>query len=127
MKTLNKSLLFFLLVGSAAAFVHLVTVISIVEIFKLNPLYANVIGFLVAFNASYFGHHHFTFEGHGSSHKQAAPKFFLVALTSFCLNQGLFYILFRLVDLNYIIALFIVLIAVAIFTFLSSKFWAYTR
>lgn len=121
-----KQLFFFLLVGGSAALVHLLVVAGLVPLFSMNPLWANIIGFLVAFQVSYFGHRYLTFQQQAAQtqHKQAMPKFFAVALGSFALNQGLYALLLQ-TTLDYRVALFIVLLVVAVVTFVISKLWAF--
>lgn len=120
-------LFFFLVVGGSAALVHLLVVATLVPLLAISPLWANVVGFLVAFQASYFGHRYLTFktQAQQTSHKQAMPKFFAVAVGSFCLNQGLYAALLTFTPLDYRVALFIVLFVVAVVTFVISKLWAF--
>lgn len=90
----------------------------------LAPLIANVIGFAVAFNVSYFGHRNWTF-GSTANHGDTFWRFLTVALASFALNEVLYFMLLRFTRLNYEIALAIVLVTVAVLTFVLSKTWAF--
>ena len=110
-------------VGVSAMAVHWLVVRLLVPA-GLAPLIANVLGFAISFNVSYFGHRSWTFAteaGHGSTFW----RFLSVALTSFALNEAMYFLLLRFTGLNYQVALGIVLVAVAALTFVLSKTWAF--
>ena len=114
----------FALVGVTALMVHWLVVRSLVPL-GLAPLVANVFGFLVAFNVSYFGHRKLTFKAEQLKHSRTLPKFATVALGSFAINEALYALLLLFTPLRYDIALFIVLGLVAVLTYLFSRFWAF--
>jgi len=115
---------YFLLVGATAAAIHQVAVIVLVETGLLTPAMANLPGFAIAWLASYLGHRHLTFRSE-RPHREAAPRFLVVALLAFAANQALYVLLLRFTPLHYAVALFIVLIAVAVGTYLLSGRWAF--
>lgn len=108
-------------VGVAAMCVHWLVVRMLVPA-GIAPLLANVIGFGVAFNVSYFGHRNWTFAS-VSAHGTTFWRFLAVALTSFALNEALYAVLLQFMD--YSLALAIVLVAVSVLTFVLSKLWAF--
>ncbi len=120
-------LFWFVLVGGSAFAVHYLLVLLLVGRWAVTPLHANVLAFCCAFWVSYFGHRRLTFQvGHG--HRQTLPRFALVSLSSFAINQLLFaLLLLELPAVPYYVSLAIVLVAVAILTFLISKFWAFAH
>jgi len=124
-KIILLQILRFGVVGCTAALVNMLVVILLVETIDLAPLLANIFAFLIAFNVSYFGHAYWTFANIHAYHKKSIPKFFLVASTSFILNEGLFFIFLSIFKFYYILALLCVLIIVPLFTFIMSKFWAF--
>lgn len=129
-------------VGIAAMAVHWLVVMVLVPL-GLLPLIANVIAFAVAFNVSYLGHRHWTFaaatdtntiraandatDNPTQGHANTLQRFFAVSLTSFALNEFLYYLLLRFTALDYRSALAIVLIAVAALTFVLSRYWAFRQ
>jgi putative flippase GtrA len=115
-------LLRFGVIGTSAAAVNMVGVIILVECFAWQPLWANVIAFLIAYNVSFFGHRFWTF---AEGNAQSCQKFFMVACFSFIINEGLFYMLLHWVGWWYPVALFVDLLCVAVVTFIFSKFWAF--
>ncbi|MCV2348397.1 GtrA family protein [Paucibacter sp. Y2R2-4] len=119
-----SSLVWFGLVGASAAAVHLGVVWWLVEQFHLAALLANVLGFLLAFCVSFVGHHRFSFAAQQAQVRQALPRFAAVALLGFVSNEALYALLLR-AGLEYRLALFLVLVAVAGMTWLLSRFWAF--
>lgn len=113
-------------VGIGALLVHWLVVIALVPL-GMAPLLANVVGFMVAFNVSYFGHRHLTFEAIGLQHSQTLPRFAGVALLSFAVNETLYALLLGFTSLGYDLALLLVLATVAALTYLLSRFWAFAR
>lgn len=117
-------LVWFGLVGASAALVHLGTVWLLVSQFGLVPLLANVLGFCVAFVVSFIGHHQRTFASQAAPLSQALPRFLLVAVLGFVCNEILYALLLHL-GMEYRLALFLVLVAVAGMTWLLSRYWAF--
>ncbi len=122
---LLRQLAYFGMIGTAAAITQLGIVVLLVELTGLKPLIANVIGFLFAFNVSYFGHRNFTFSGTNTHHHVAIKRLFIVAASNFIANEGLFYIFLNLFKIYYPIALLLVLLILPAVTFLLGKFWVF--
>ena len=127
MHKLFAQLFFFVVVGCLAAATHWAVAVLCVEHLGLAPLLANVAGWLVAFNVSLFGHYHLTFKHQRAPWKQAAIRFFGVALLAFALNELAYAILLHTTRLPYQWALALVLLGVAVLTFILSRFWAFRR
>lgn len=117
-------LFWFGVVGASAALVHLGLVWWLVSQFALAPLLANVLGFAVAFVLSFVGHHQRTFAAQAAPVRQALPRFLLVAVLGFVCNELMYALLLQL-GMEYRLALFLVLIAVAGMTWLLSRYWAF--
>ncbi|HET8705550.1 MAG TPA: GtrA family protein [Pseudomonadales bacterium] len=122
---MTRQLFKFGVVGASAAAVHMLIVITLVQNTPLHPLLANILAFLTAFFVSYIGHRQWTFEAQDQSHSSTGPKFFLVAVTGFISNEALFFLFLKYLPLPYYGSLFLVLILVAVFTFVLSKLWAF--
>ncbi len=114
----------FIGVGVTALIVHWLVVRLLVPL-GLVPLLANVFGFVVAFNVSYFGHRKLTFKAEELSHSRTLPRFATVALGSFAVNEILYALLLTFTPLRYDLALLVVLGVVAVMTYLFSRFWAF--
>lgn len=122
MHKLTQSLLYFSLIGMTAASMHLLVVLLIVSYLGISPLLANVFGFLVAFNISFVGHKYLTFSH--LNQKLSFSHFFLVAFSAGAINELLYFLLLKYSNLNYLVALVLVLMFVAIYNYLLSRFWA---
>ncbi|MFY9643135.1 MAG: GtrA family protein [Rhodomicrobium sp.] len=115
-------------VGTAAAFTHLAVVAAVVELMALRPLAANVIGFCFAFFVSFRGHSRWTFPVDRERFSVARNRFFVVALTSFILNQTAYAQALQLTGPRYYLpVLAAVVLGVAVVTFLLSKLWAFAQ
>lgn len=111
-------------VGVIAMALHLAVVIALVPL-GVPPLWANVLAFAVAFQASYFGHRGWTFRSPGG--RGAYTRMLVVSLASFALNEAMYACLLKFAPFDYRVSLALVLIAVALFTFAGSRFWVFAR
>jgi putative flippase GtrA len=105
--------------------VHLGSVALVLVPLGLPPLVANIFAFLLAFQVSHLGHHRFTFSVADAPMARSRRRFFMVALSSFLVNEAMYALLLRFTDLDYRVALAVVLIAVAALTFVSARQWAF--
>lgn len=119
------------IVGISAAVVHYLVVIGLVEWGHVAPLLANVGGFVVAFWVSYFGHRHWTFfdavATHTDGNHPSFLRFLLVAVLGFIMNEVQFYLLLRYFGLPYYFALALVVLTVAVLTYVLSRLWAFRK
>ncbi|UTH74894.1 GtrA family protein [Chromobacterium sp. IIBBL 290-4] len=124
---MSRQLFWFGVVGVSAMAVHFLLVTLALVPLGAPPLAANVLGFLLAFQVSYWGHRQFTFEARHVPHRQALPRFFGVSCLSFCVNEAMYYLLLRFSALDYRVSLAIVLFTVAALTFVLGKLWAFSH
>jgi putative flippase GtrA len=124
---LSAEVVRFIIVGAAAAAVHFICVLFLVEQWAFLPLLANVAAFLLAFNVSYTGHRFWTFSDTSLEHSESLPRFFLVACCGFACNELLYFLLLHYTPLPYWLSLGLVLLAVAFGTFVFSRLWAFAR
>ena len=110
-------------VGAAASATHLGVVAALVPA-GLVPLAANVAGFAAAFQISYYGHRIWTFGHRGGSREYL--RMLAVSLSAFTLNQVIYAGLLKFTTLDYRVALALVLVAVAVGTFLAARVWVFT-
>ncbi|ASG68778.1 polysaccharide biosynthesis protein GtrA [Francisella halioticida] len=119
---LKKQVIFFAFVGILASITNFIIVWLLVELNIFKPLVANFFAFLIAFNISYFGHRFLTFSTTTKSHKRAASQFFINVMIGLALNESIYYILLHILKIQYLLALFITMGLVAVYTFIVSKF-----
>jgi len=105
---------------------HLTT-FTLLDPADIHPLIANIIAFIIAFQVSFFGHFKWSFKHSNREKRSAMTRFFILALAGFIINEFLFAILITHTPLPEKPALLIVLITVAVGTFLFSKFWAFSH
>ena len=124
--SLKKELIIFFLVGLAALLVHLFVVWLLVWLGHLHPLEANILGFLVAVNVSYFCHSMFTFKRHNAQSIRGFFKFFSIASLTFITNQIVYYFGLKWFGVKlYLPILTVVLLSVGALTYLLSKLWVF--
>lgn len=121
---LTHRLAFFITIGGAAALINIFIVLALVSALEIQPLHANILGFLIAFNVSFFGHKYLTFSELHDQKQLSLPHFFMVAVSSGMMNEALYFLFLRFTHLNYIVALILVLGLISIYTFMLSRFWA---
>lgn len=112
-------------VGTVAAALHLAVVSLLVVLLEMPPLLANVAGFGVAFQVTYFGHRQWTFRAGKRSGDYG--RMLLLSVAAFALNECLYAVLLQTTPLDYRVALGIVLVAVAGLTFIGSRLWVFTH
>lgn len=120
----NIQIVRFGIIGLCAMLTHLLTFIILVNA-TLNPLLANIIAFLVAFQVSYYGQARWTFSGKDSRKNQI--RYFAVAVFGLVLNETSYIVLLNVFHLQYLTALIIVILGVALITFALSKLWAFRQ
>jgi len=116
--------LWFLIVGTAAAAVHWLVVFFAVRA-GMTPLAANPLGWFVAFWLSWSGHRLLTFRSSDAAMRQSLPRFALISLAGFGINQVAYATLLHGAGLRYDLALALVLVAVAVLTWFASGRWAF--
>jgi putative flippase GtrA len=121
----QSSISWFAVIGATAAAVHYVVAVGVEFAQILSPAQANILGFLLAFPVSYLGHRKLSFAGHTATHQQAFPKFFAVALGGFLINQFMVVNALSFTAMPFWLILAIVMILVAISTYLLSHYWAF--
>lgn len=118
------AMLRFAVVGAVAAATHWGVAVVASRAAGLGPWLANSAGFAAAVLFSYAGHYWWTF-GASRRHREALPRFVLVALTGFASNQALLWLALRFTPLPFEVALLLVLLAVACGTWVLSRRFAY--
>ena len=116
----------FLGVGGLATITHYLAVLCLVYMLTLQPEAANVIGFLVAFTVSFFGHWRWTFKEQQAPFDRAMPAFAIVAVSMFLINATLFHLMLRNTQIRFEISLLFAQSLVLVLTFLASKYWAFS-
>ncbi|SMC75459.1 GtrA family protein [Polynucleobacter kasalickyi] len=115
----------FIIVGGGAAAVHFFSVIFFVELFAVPAMLANIFAFFIAFCFSFLGQRYLTFSDSNQSFYYSLKRYFFVSACSFMFNEGLFFVSIYHLHAPYFIALPIIVLLVAIGTFIVTKRWAF--
>ncbi len=114
----------FALTGGGATLVHLTVAMLLIRL-GVFPLIGNAVAFATAFMVSFWGHHLFTFAGHGAAAITVFRRFAVVASIGFLANEaGLFLLLMTGVVQPQAAVLLSTAFA-AVCTFILSHFWAF--
>lgn len=127
MRSIIKQIAWFVAVGCAAAATHWLVVVLLVSVNNLAPLLANFIGWLVAFCVSFTGHYFLTFRQHAAPMVRAALRFFGVSALGFAVNELAYAWLLQYTTLRYDVLLALILITLAVMTFVLGRYWAFRR
>ena len=127
MKATARRLGWFILVGLGATAIHFFSVVGLVRLAGMQPVHANVVGWLLAFMFSFLGHYHKTFRDSNAPMGRAALRFFAISAMGFACNQAAYVLLLRFSGLRYDAALALVLAAIAVMTYLLGRRWAFAR
>jgi putative flippase GtrA len=125
MKTVSARVAFFIAVGCAAAATHFAVVVFLVSQWAVPPLAANVLGWLIAFVVSFTGHWRLTFRAQQAPLLQSVRRFFGISLAAFTLNETAYAVMLHWTAMRYDIVLALILVAVAVITYLLSSRWAF--
>jgi len=130
-----KSATWFTLIGVIAAIVHYAVAVSLERFEILTASEANIAGFLMAFPVSFIGHKTYSFpvrqlsshqlSNHQLSSAKSLVRFFIVAVLGFLANQSLVVINVHTLKLPFWFALGVVMVFVAVSTYLLSRYWAF--
>jgi putative flippase GtrA len=117
----------FVIVGTLAAVVHWLVAVMVVERAGVHPMLANIIGWLAALSVSFIGHWRWTFGDRRAPPVRSALRFFVLSAGAFAVNAAAYATLLRLTPLRYDIGLALVLLLVAVVTYLVSRRWVYRQ
>ena len=125
-RRLGGQVLRFAIVGVAATLTHVAIVLLLVEGGLARPFWANFVAFATAVFVTYFGNHAWTFRLSGG-HARHFPRFLPVALAGLALNQGIVYLIVRVLAWDYRISLALVVTVVPAITFVLNRQWAFRQ
>lgn len=120
--------IWFIFVGACAAATHFCSLFFLVQFQAIQPAWANVFAFLIAFIISFFGHFKLTFKTQIQQHNFAHSlfKWFASSILGFIINQSLFMLGLEIFGTTYYIVIWLVItVLVTLCTFVLAKFWAF--
>lgn len=114
------------LIGVVSTLVHVAVALLLHHLFGFSPLWSNAMAFMTAWMVSYVGNWVWTFEA-ATTHSHSAPRFFIVALGGFALNQLIVLITSEWWGWPFWLALIPVVMIVPLVGFIASRYWAYRQ
>jgi putative flippase GtrA len=123
MFAMNRSVVWFLFVGAAAAATHFFVFYLLRH--SIVPEVANAVGFVVAFFISFGGHRWLSFSNTDTDLLTSLKRFAVTALTGFVCNEIIFIILYRWLSIALLWALLIALVIAAAQTYVLSRWWSF--
>ncbi len=114
----------FVVVGGTAGATHFLTATAFAALARWPPQWANVVGYVVALLTSYLGQSLWTFSRRQLSLISFA-RFTATSLGAFAMNVIMYGALLRWTQLDYRIALLLVLGTVAVASFLGMNHWVF--
>lgn len=111
-------------IGVLAAVTHYCIAIYLTDQ-QVAAAWANLVAFIIAFWVSYFGHRYFSFDAGDMSHQQTLPRFILVAVFGFILNESLLLLMLHFTKISIALGLPFIIVITAIFTFILSRQFAF--
>jgi putative flippase GtrA len=106
-------------VGIAATVTHYGAALLFVELFGISSQISNLIGFWIAFGVSYFGQSVITFRSRPSLSNFS--KYAALAIFNYLMSAGVLYLLERTLDVDYRVALMVIVILVPLVSYIISK------
>ena len=116
----------FALTGGLATLTHLAVALLLIRA-GVAPLVSNALAFVTAFMVSFWGHHLFSFAGHGAAVGQAFRRFLIVSGVGFLTNETVLFLLLKRVPDYPSAALLASTAVAAVLTFVLSRQWAFRR
>ena len=124
MSVIIHQLMRFGFVGGAATLIHFMVALGISALYA-HILWANAVGFIVAFLVSFFGHRHYTFAVGNVPAGDSFWRFTTVAVGGFFFSDGLLAALLKATSLPEPAALALALATTAGLNFLVSRYWVF--
>jgi putative flippase GtrA len=111
-------------VGIIGTLAHYLTLIGMVEIVSMRPVFSSILGFIVGALVNYFLNYHVTFKS-AKSHHEAMPKFFVVALVGLAMNAMIMSVATEVLRFHYLLAQVISTGVVLIWNFTGNRLWTF--
>lgn len=111
-------------VGVGASVTHLLCALGLMEFGGLNVYAANLIAFVLALAVSYIGHHRWTFRRE-NQHGQHLPRFAVVAILGFVLNQAIIFLVVGILAAPYWLGIVVVVVIVPPLVYGLCRIWAF--
>ena len=113
------------IIGAVGTACHYLVMISMVEIFIINPIMASCMGFIVGAFVNHELNRKILFKETLKSHLTTAQRFFVIATIGFFINLGIMFLILNILNTQYVLAQFIATVTVFFITFFVNKTWTF--
>ena len=103
---------------------HYLTLIILVEVFNIAPVYATTAGFAVGAVINYILNYTYIFQS-DKTHIEAASKFFTVAIVGVGINSVIMYVGESVLMINYILVQLVATGVVLVQNFILNRLWTF--
>lgn len=119
----------FAIVGIAATLTHAGVSGFLLETNVLPAMFANLVGFVIAFGVSFAGHYYWSFSHlrQQSTAARAMLRFLLIALSGFALNSSVLALWLGFTSWPDLLGLMISIAIVPALTFAGARMWAFSH
>lgn len=114
----------FAAVGAVGTLAHYTVLIAAVELWQAGAVLASSAGALVGAAVNYALNYSFTFAS-TKRHRDALPKFLLVASVGFVLNALLMTLIAEVLQVMYLFAQLATTISVLLWTYVGNRLWTF--
>jgi putative flippase GtrA len=122
--TVWRRLAAFGMVGLIGTLAHYLALVSLVEIWGLHPAAATTVGFGLGALINYLLNYRYTFNS-SKSHRDAGPKFALIAIATGMLNTWMVYSGVAVLALDYLLVQIVATATVFLLNFLLNSLWTF--
>lgn len=111
-------------VGAIGTLAHYAVLVAMVHLAGTNPVFSSGLGAIVGAIINYVLNYAHTFRSH-ERHRDAAPKFIIVALVGILINLFMMYVLVAILDVYYLAAQVVATGAVLGWNFVGNRYWTF--
>ena len=123
MKT-SQQFFIFASIGAIGTAGHYITLILLVQIISIDPVFSSTIGFIVGALINYLLNYRITFNSN-KRHRETLTKFLIVACLGAIINAAIMAAGLTMFDLHYLLIQLIATCLVLALNFTANKYWTF--
>jgi len=116
----------FAALGAVGTVAHYAVLISLVQFAQITPVPATALGFITGALVNYGLNYRFVFRS-SENHAKSIPKFYMLALVGFVINNSVVAFLSNWAGLHYLVSQVIATGIVLLWNFTGNKLWTFRR
>ncbi|MEC5398003.1 GtrA family protein [Uliginosibacterium sp. H1] len=121
---LARQIKHFLVVGAGATALQYILLGLFVEAFGMNAVLASALGYALSSLANYAANRRLTFQS-DARHRDALPRFAVVALSGLLLNTVVMWVAHNLLDWHYLVAQVLATAVALVWNFILNRCWTF--